>query len=228
MTQYDLKAESERLLKLTTEQTRTGTLVSRARKRVDAGIRELYDASGVVGKFKIRGLGEVRLDGIDAEPKPYVANADTYSSYVAERSPENVTATIEVPSAMLEDALAALDMGGIEVLMSKAVVRDAYTTKLLADLELEENPAHAEKPTTESKWIAFDTTTSEQVPGIAGRQSSPTLKVVLDKEYKAGVEEDAEQEDVVAARDLGYGVNDDQAQDDAAVAAHLDDTKAAV
>lgn len=222
MTQYDLKAESERLLKLTTEATRTKTLVDRARKRVDAGIRELFDTSGVVGKFKIRGLGEVRLDGIDAEPKPYVANTDTYSSYVAEHAPDNVTATIEVPSTMLEDALAALDMGGVKVLMSKAVVRDAYTTKLMADLELEINPEHAAKPTTEPKWIAFDTTTGSQVPGIAGRATAPSLKVVLDRDFKAGVEEDAEQEDVVAARDLGYGVDEDHAQDDSELAEAAD------
>ena len=187
MTEFDLRSECERTLTLTADQHRISHMLTLARTRIGDYLKQQYAETGAVAKFKSRGLGEVRLDGADPEPKAFVTNLGEYSSWVAQRYPEEVITTIEVPAEQLSDALAALGLSGIDVINSKVEVRDVFKTSHLKSVDLVESE--------ESGWTAFDPGTSEQVDGVAGRLPSQILKVLLPKALKETLEEDAERED---------------------------------
>lgn len=113
-------------------------------------------------------LGEVRLDGANTEPKAYIADDDAYASWVAERHPEQVTATITIPADRLADAIEAMEFAGINTHSAKVVpTADGLTHLQKATLE----------PAGDSAWIAVSVD-GEQIPGVEGRRAGGTWKVV--------------------------------------------------
>ena len=201
-TNYDIKAEAARLLELTALQARTKTLVDRSRARMTATILAMHEATGGIPKFPTKGVGEIRLDGVDPDPKARVADADAFGSWVAEHATDEVTATVTLPAKLLEATLEALDFAGIQHDGARLEVRSVFQTKLLESLEIVENPDRGEG---DPRWVAVDVATGETVPGVVGVVgTNPTLKVTLDKTYKLTVEDEADRMDQEIAGDLGY------------------------
>lgn len=111
-------------------------------------------------------LGEVRLDGANGDPKPYIVDDDAYASWVAERYPSQVTATITVPADRLPDALEALEFAGVDDFSARVVpTRDGLTHMGKASLEPDGDG-----------WVAVSVD-GEVIPGVKGRRPEGSWKV---------------------------------------------------
>uniref|UniRef100_UPI00058E48E0 hypothetical protein n=1 Tax=Kribbella catacumbae TaxID=460086 RepID=UPI00058E48E0 len=143
-------------------------------------------------QWKIRDFGTIRLDGADAPAKPAVRDSEAFASYLAERFPHEVTATITIESAHLEAALQAFEFAGIPHNGVTAVVRPAFQTVFLDGLLLEQEAELDEHG--KRQYFGVDAKTSEVVPGVGGSEPSPTLKVIADPAAKRAAEYEVEDE----------------------------------
>lgn len=113
-------------------------------------------------------LGEVRLDGGAGEPVAYIADDAAYASWVAQRHPQEVTATVTVPADQLEAVLALLDGAGVAGVTAQVTpTRDGL--RHLASAALVEDG--------EDGWFGVSPD-GETIDGVAGRRPGGTWKVV--------------------------------------------------
>lgn len=113
-------------------------------------------------------LGEVRLDGGAGEPVAYIADDAAYASWVAQRHPQEVTATVTVPADQLEAVLALLDGAGVAGVTAQVTpTRDGL--RHLASATLVEDG--------EDGWFGVSPD-GETIDGVAGRRPGGTWKVV--------------------------------------------------
>ncbi|WP_053207967.1 hypothetical protein [Jiangella muralis] len=191
-------ADLAEVLRLTAQQHATKARIDRLRARIDERARAEWQATGAAPSYKIRGLGTIRLDGADLDPKAVVSDRAEFASFVAEQWPTEVVATITVPADQLPAALEALDFAGVPVEESDATVREAFQGKYLGELVVEKDPA---APEGETRYYAADRKLGVIVPGLGGKPSNPHLTVAVDKDAKADAIEAALAEPVDEPRD---------------------------
>lgn len=177
--------ELRRLLELTLEQQRIKRLIDLSRARIDEVARSEHARTGAAPTWKIKGLGQIRLDGVDPEPIPYVADGPEFGSWLAQQHPSEVRASIAVPADRLEEAIDALGFAEIPVESSTAEPREAFLSRFLDTLTLVDvEDGHG--------WQAVDDQ-GQLVPGVGGRvASSPRLVVAADRAAKQAVIDDAD------------------------------------
>lgn len=186
------KSLQREVLELTLLQHRVKKAIDLRRGKLDEMARAEWQATGGAPQWKIRDFGTIRLDGADAPAKPVVRDAPAFASYLAERFPHEVTATITIESAHLEAALQALEFAGIQHNGVAAAVRPAFQTVFLDGLLLEKEADLDEHG--KQQYFAVDAKTSEVVPGVGGSEPSPTLKVIADPAAKRQHEYEVEDE----------------------------------
>jgi hypothetical protein len=186
------KSLQMQVLELTLLQHRVKKAIDLRRGKLDEVARAEWQATGGAPQWKIRDRGTIRLDGADSPAKPTVKDAGAFSSYVAERFPHEVTATITIESAHLEAALEALQFAGIPTNRVEATVRPAFQTVLLDGLLIEPEVDLDEHGNRQ--YFAVDAKTSEVVPGIGGIDPTPKLVVVADPAAKRSGEREVEDE----------------------------------
>lgn len=189
-------AELRELLDLTAEQHRIKRRIDLVRARVDARARSEYDTTEVAPTWKMPKLGQIRLDGCGGDPVPYVTDDDVLTGFIAQRTPDDVVATITVPSHKLTDALEVLGFADVHA-TATVTARPAAVEALLKHATLvdawEDVPEGEPKP--EPRWFAVDAE-GEVLPGVAGRlASAPRLVVAVDPAFKAKVTAEADAED---------------------------------
>jgi hypothetical protein len=186
------KSLQREVLELTLLLHRVKRAIDLRRPKLDETARAEWQSTGGAPQWKIRDFGTIRLDGADAPAKPVVRDAEAFASYVAERFPHEVTATITIESAHLEAALEALEFAGVPHNGVAAAVRPAFQTVLLDGLLLEQEPEL--DASGKRQYFAVDAKTSEIVPGIGGSEPSPTLKVIADPAAKRAAESEVDDE----------------------------------
>lgn len=201
MTDHDDGTELRALLELTAEQHHIARRIDLIRARIDERARTQFATTGAAPVWKLPKLGQIRLDGIDPDPKPYVENEAELASWLAQRQPTEVTATIEVPADKLEAALEVLGFAEIPIDRSEVTPRPAGVGQLLKHATLVEDD---DAPKNARRWFVVDEETGEVVPGLAGRlSSSPRLVVSVDKDRKAAAVDQADREDAEITAQAG-------------------------
>lgn len=187
------------LLEATAAKTAASRRIDRLRDVLDTEARRRYAAEGAAPTWKAPKLGSVRLDPKDA--KAYVADADAFASYVAQRFPSEVAARIELDAVQLEAALEALTFAGVTVHRSAVEVRPSFVEALLSNAEVlyTEDPAQGAEPGKPLKVVARVVDgTLEAIDGTDVLPPTATLVVTLDRTRKAAelarVDEQLEQE----------------------------------
>lgn len=74
---------------------------SRLRAELDRTARERHEADGAVPTFKVRGVGQATLAGVDSY-HPAVVDQKAYNEWAVQEHQENVTLVIEVPLSALD------------------------------------------------------------------------------------------------------------------------------
>jgi post-segregation antitoxin (ccd killing protein) len=110
------------LLGATEDQARAKATVDTIRGRLEEAARERTAQDGAAPTWKSPGYGAVRWD-VPAAPVITVTKPEEFASFLAERQPDAVTATITVPAAQLEQALSALGFSGITDLTSAVTAK---------------------------------------------------------------------------------------------------------
>lgn len=184
----------------TLEQAKLKARIDARRARIDEAARATWQATGAAPQWKLPGAGAVRLDNVAGEPTPAVTGPAEYASWVAERHPSEVVATITVPADRLADALEALEFAGVDVETSDATVRPAFQSKHLSTLSLDREPEPDEHG--HRGWYAV-TEDGEVVPGIVGLTPEPRLVVTVDRDVKRAALAEVAAEVAAAAEDAG-------------------------
>jgi hypothetical protein len=132
-----------------------------------------------------RGLGSLRLDGAGAPPRPVISKREEVASWLAERSPGLVTATITVPADKLEDALKVLSYAELDgpTVTAKVVPADED----LAVRWIAQNCIAQADPDTPGAWnVLFRDSEGHlsPVPGVNVVQPRPRWVMAVDDERK--------------------------------------------
>lgn len=130
-------------------------------------------------------IGTLRLDGANLPAAPVIEKTDELASWLAERSPELVTASVGVPVERLEEVLELLDMAGLrDGVEAKVELRDLGKT--LAWLgERCKVQADPQIPRSWNVLHVDDEGHTTPVPGTTARPPTPTWKVLVDRNLKA-------------------------------------------
>jgi hypothetical protein len=130
-------------------------------------------------------LGAIRLDGANLPAQPVIEKTDELASWLAETSPDLVTASITVPVGKLEEVLELLEMTGLrDAAEAKVAPKDLAQTLAW----LEEHCKVQADPDTPHAWNVMhqdDEGHLTAVPGVTARPPTPTWKVILDRTLKA-------------------------------------------
>lgn len=132
-------------------------------------------------------LGQVRWDGTDATPARSVTDPAEFASFLAERAPAIVTATLTVAADQLEQALSALAFSQIDVSGSAVTYDEAAADQWLN----EHSTISAADSPTGFEVYEFDPTGTapvncgSRIPGVGASKSAPKLVVVLNPALKA-------------------------------------------
>lgn len=189
----DRSRRLHQILTLTAEQHRIKRRIDLLRARVDADARTQFDTTGVAPTWKLPKLGQVRLDGIDPDPRPVVLDQAAFTSWLAQEHPTEVAATIEVPADRLDAALELLGFGEVPVLQATVTPRTAGVDAILKRVQLNEVTGDGD---TGRSWVAADPESGQIVDGVGGRiASEPRLVVAVDPKVKAEYVEAADLED---------------------------------
>lgn len=189
----------ERLLEATAQASALKAKVDVWRTELhDEALRE-YARTGAAPTWAVRGLGKVRLDGADAPRRPHVADHDAYASWVAQRRPDVVTATIVLDSPdTVEAALEALTFAGIGTGAVTLDVQPIWTAELLDGATVTVD--HDTNPDGDLvEDVAVSNDAGEVLPFLgANKPAAPRIAVTLDPARKrtAIAEAEAELEDL--------------------------------
>jgi hypothetical protein len=185
-----------RIMEATASELAAKTRVQGLRYALDKHLRRIAAEQGAAPSFKVKGLGQVRLDGMDAAPKPFVADADTFASWVAEHHPTEATATVTLSPERLEEALELLRFAGIITDEVKLSARPGYVNALLPTLAVDVEDVQTGEgfAPVDRHVTAVDPKTGELVPGIGATTATPKLVVVLDRDRKQAVIDETEAE----------------------------------
>lgn len=166
-----------RILEAAAEEVTARQRGARYRRLLEDEARARHAAEGAAPTWKARGLGQVRWDGADADPKPYVAAPVAFGSWAAQRHPSGVVATLTVPADRLAAAVEALGFAGIPDITAQVTAHPRFVETFLEQVDV----AGSE----EAGWVVVAADTGEVVEGLAARTPSPRLVVVLDRQAKA-------------------------------------------
>ena len=147
---------------------RTGVIAERLTAAAKAEAERARLAGNAGDRYTTQ-AGVLRCDGLTKGVAPFVEDDAAFASYVAERMPGSVTATITVPAEVLATVLDAVDATGVPWSSS---VRVLNQDAALRDLVVEVHP-DADSP---SGWVAVGAD-GLPVPGVTGRR--PGLRWVL-------------------------------------------------
>ncbi len=203
------------LLDATAVQATAKARVDRLRDVLEAEARRRWKADNAAPSWKAT-LGKVRLDGTNPEAQVAVTDPEAWASWVAQRHPDAVTATVTVPSGQLEAALGALGFAGVDVTTTTATVDPKWTTTALDGLctevlEKEVDDSGEGNVRIEREVLVTDPTGTLSpdpgevldLPGVTAKapDPAPRLVVILDSARKRAAIEaaDAEAAAVVAA-----------------------------
>lgn len=205
------------LLELSLEQAALKRRIDLVRDEVDAYARAELDTKGAAPTWKIKGLGQVRIDGYDPDPDPvpYVADEDEFATYVAGTQPTEVIAAVAIAVDRLDEAMEALGFAGVPTLGATVRTRGNVDSRVLANVTLidrwEDLPADTDdKP--EPRWVAYDDAGNE-VTGVSARTggSQPRLVVAVDRPAKAAAEAAVDAAHLTTHPDTSTATTDDAA-----------------
>lgn len=159
--------------------------VAISRYRQDSTVQNWRDPSG---------MGVVRLDNVGKPPRITVAKPDEWGSYLAERAPDAVRATIEIPAAWMSEALDALAFAGLpaEHVVAKVEAIPARAEDWLS--------AHARVTFADGDHVVQEvepgpdgtvTVVTPQIPGLQVTAEKPRLYARLEPAIKARATADA-------------------------------------
>jgi hypothetical protein len=130
-------------------------------------------------------IGTLRLDGANLPAVPAVSDPGELASWLAERFPDLVTASVAVPVGRLEEVLDLLDMAGLRGIAEASVApRDLPQTLAW----LGEHCKVQADPETPHTWNVLHVDSdghTTPVPGTTARPPAPTWKVLVNKTIKA-------------------------------------------
>lgn len=163
--------------------------------RLDAAAKaeaERLRLTGHAGDRHTTKVGVLRCDGLNRPPTPVVEDEEAFASWVAQRRPDAVTATITVPADKLEAAIECIEFAGISDYAAQ--VRVKSPTAELKDVEL--------VPDAEAKsgWVALAPPEENAgvpavppvVPGVGGVAAPIRWVLTPQSAAKKAVEEEAE------------------------------------
>jgi hypothetical protein len=133
-------------------------------------------------------LGVLRLDGADKSAGPTVTDRAAFGSWLAEREPSAVTATITVPAKVLEQALDALRWSGIDVTTS-AVTPGPGSSEFLTDQCLVQ--ADVDIPGAWNVLHVRGDGATEMVDGVTATKPAPRWVLVPTSALKKQAAKDA-------------------------------------
>lgn len=183
------------VLELEAEKKRLQTRLDLIRGRLSEAFIEEFRRTNAAPTWKLPKLGQVRLDGINGEPAPYVSDEAEFANWLAQRYPTEVVANIVLAdTTQLDDALAALEFAGVST--SQATVTPRPTAAKMVFNAVELVAQHDEDaPPEDHAWMVVDSD-GEVIPGASARASSePRLVVAVDTQLKADMVAQAELED---------------------------------
>jgi hypothetical protein len=159
-------------------------------------------------------IGTLRLDGANLPAVPAISDPGELASWLAERFPELVTASVAVPVGRLEEVLELLDMAGLrDVAEASVVPRDL--AKTLAWLG--EHCKVQADPKTPHTWNVLHVDSeghTTPVPGTTAQRPSPTWKVLVDPALQADAKAVAQAEIEDLVRELREQDARDRSDDD--------------
>lgn len=156
-----------------------------------AGLKQLaldrYREDGTITKWRVAGLGEVRLDKADIPARPTIVKPAEFADHLAQRDPAAVVATITLPADQLAAALDALAFAGIGGVTAAAAPIPDRAADWLADHAMVR--AH---PDTPGAWQVVEvedrdgvTVLLGEVAGVTGIRPAPSLYVSVDRDLRA-------------------------------------------
>lgn len=174
------------LLALTAEQHGIKRRIDLIRADLDERARTEHAETGVAPTWKIKGLGSIALEGVEAEATAYVADEAAFESYMAERFPSESAGLISLPAHLLADALEVLRFAQIDVTVATTVMTSNTTANsVLGGVTLVRDE-------DKQAWEAWDAD-GVQVPGVSGRiATAPRLVVRVDAKAKAAASDAAD------------------------------------
>lgn len=163
--------------KVRADRLKAAAVAEAERLRVNGGLADRFPSS--------QGLGNLRLDGAGKPAAPQVVDPGAFASWLAQRQPDAVQATITVPAAQLAAALDAIKWSGIDA--TAAVAPGTLAGDFLAQR------CHVQAA-TDGGWdvmhIAEDRTT-ELVPGVTAVRPAPRWVLTADRNQKRAAAERA-------------------------------------
>jgi hypothetical protein len=139
------------------------------------------DIGGSADRFTSeQGLGVLRLDGANKPAVPRIEKPAEFASWLAERHPQLVQATITVPADQLEAALKAIEFAQITTVSAEA------QPKTEATLWMTENCRPFADPDSPGDWLVRAATDNgyESVPGVGATQPAPTWVLTANSDLK--------------------------------------------
>lgn len=128
-----------------------------------------------------QGLGVLRLDGAGKPATASISKPAEYGSWLAERAPDRVTATITVPAEQLPAALDALEFAGIDR-AEAAVLPGPGASEFLA-----EQCVIQADPDIDGTWNVLHVDQAghtSPVPGVTASRPAPRWVLTPDKDRK--------------------------------------------
>jgi len=142
------------------------------RLRLTGGLADRFPSS--------QGLGTLRLDGAGKPAVPSITVPGEFASWLAERRPDAVTATVTVPAGQLAEALAALEFSGVTA--TAAVTPAAGAVRFL------DEACHVQAdPDLPGGWLVLhvdDQAHTEPVPGVTAARPQPRWVLTADSSQK--------------------------------------------
>ena len=182
----------QQLLGATQDQARAKATVDTLRAELEVEAKRRVEQDGAAPTWKAAGLGTVRWD-VPADPAVTVTKPAELASFLAERDPAAVVATITVSADHLEAALSALTFSGVPAEAEVTLVPDLVQRWLQEAAEVHPADTGTGYAVSEVVRTEHGLARGVSVPGVEASRKAPRLVVTLEAARKreaqaAGVE----------------------------------------